>query len=149
MTSFSVSSNDNTSLFVSRESSNNLVYFWYLFSMSGYKYNNNFSQSVPGMLSLNIVLTLDRRQYFPGRYEKAVIIVLASVALKNYKPNPSKTKRKPSENICHIMFSNKTIEVIKLLLYLITPKQKYSLVTNKYNFTTPTNVYDLTAPIRT
>ena len=75
--------------------------------MSGHKCNNNFPICA-GDVVIEHRTNFRPQAIFPGRYEKAVIIVLASVALKNYKPNPSKTKRKPSENICHIMFSNKT-----------------------------------------
>ena len=74
-----------------------------------------------------------------GRWLFASVVtpLPAEFSSKNYKPEPPKIKKKPKENICHVTFSKKAIEMISLLSIFNRANVKSSLISNELYFVTP------------
>jgi len=81
------------------------------------------------------------------KYLQWYLAVNDAIKAKLYHPFIQKCVKKAPENICHIQFCNKAVELINLPRILNSAKVKTALDNSDYNFPNPTVVYNLTSPI--
>ena len=81
------------------------------------------------------------------KYLQWYFAVNDAIKTKLYHPVILKSTKKAPENICHVKFCNKAVELINLPRILNSAKAKTALCNSDVNFPNPTVVYNLTSPI--